>query len=56
MLRTDENIKFYHGENTWKLFEFAVSDTRSREVFPKSWILDILEFSHNFHFTLRMIM
>ena len=56
VLRTDENIKFYHGENTWKLFEFAVSDTRSQEVFPKSWTPDILELSYNFHFTLRMIM
>ena len=28
VLRTDENIKFYHRENTWKLFQFAVSDTR----------------------------
>ena len=56
VLRTDENIKFYHVENTWKLFEFAVSDTRSQEVFPKSWTPDILELSYNFHFTLRMIM
>ena len=23
-----ENIKFYQRENTWKLFQFAVSDTR----------------------------
>ena len=28
VLRTDENIRFYYGENTWKLFQFAVSDTR----------------------------
>ena len=28
ILRTDESIKFYHRENTWKLFQFAVSDTR----------------------------
>ena len=27
-LATDENTKFYHRENTWKLFQFAVSDTR----------------------------
>ena len=26
VLRTDENIRFCYGENTWKLFQFAVSD------------------------------
>ena len=35
MLRTDENIKFCHGENTWKFFKFAVADTRWCEVFSK---------------------
>ena len=28
VLRTDEHIKFYQRENTWKLFQFAASDTR----------------------------
>ena len=28
VLCTYENIKFYQRENTWKLFQFAVSDTR----------------------------
>ena len=27
-LATGENTKFYHRENTWKLFQFVVSDTR----------------------------
>ena len=49
-------IKYYHGENAWKLFEFAVSHTRWWEVFSKHWTPAILEFSYNFHFTLRMIM
>ena len=35
VLRTDESIKFYQRENTWKLFQFAVSDTRWREVLSK---------------------
>ena len=28
VLCTYENIKFYQRENTWELFQFAVSDTR----------------------------
>ena len=35
VFRTDENIKFYNGENTWELFQFAVSDTWWREVLSK---------------------
>ena len=53
VLCTYENIKFYQRENTWKLFQFAVSDNQAA---GGKCFLKIIEFSHNFHFTLPRIM